>query len=131
MWTLERGVTFLNHGSFGACPVPVQQAQAHWRERLEAEPVRFFLRELEPQLDRARSRLGTFLGCDPEELAWVPNATTGVNTVLRSLKLQPGDELLTTDHGYNACVNALRFDAERTGAKVVVAKVPFPLRSSD
>jgi len=131
MWTLDPSITFLNHGSFGACPVSVQQEQARWRTRLEAEPVRFYLRELEPLLDAVRARLGTFLGCDPDELAWVPNATTGVNTVLRSLALQPGDEVLATDHAYNACANALRFDADRAAAKVVVAAVPFPLASPE
>ena len=131
MWTLDPGITFLNHGSFGACPSSVQQAQSGWRARMEAEPVRFFMRELEPELDRVRERLGKFLGCDPDELAFVANATTGVNTVVRSLKLLAGDELLTTNHGYNACTNALRFAAEQSGAKVVVAEVPFPLRSPD
>ncbi len=131
MWTLDPSIAFLNHGSFGACPSSVQQEQARWRTRLEAEPVRFFMRELEPAMDAVRARLGAFLGCDPEELVWVPNATTGVNTVLRSLRLQPGDEVLTTDHAYNACANALHFDADRAGSKVVVAFVPFPLQSPD
>ena len=131
MWTLDPTITFLNHGSFGACPVPVLDEQSRWRARLESEPVRFMMRELEPAMDAVRARLGAFLGCSPEELAWVPNATSGVNTVLRSLQLKPGDEVLTTDHAYNACANALRFDAERTGAKVVVAKVPFPLGAPD
>ena len=131
MWTLDPSITFLNHGSFGACPVPVMEAQTRWRARLESEPVRFYMRELEPAMDAVRARLGPFLGCDPEELVWISNATTGVNTVLRSLALKPGDEVLTTDHAYNACANALAFDAARTGAKVVVAKVPFPLTSPD
>ena len=125
MWTLDPSVTFLNHGSFGACPEAVQRAQARWRTRLEAEPVRFYLRELERELDAVRARLGTFLGCPAEELAFVANATAGVNTVTRGLKLSPGDELLTTNHGYNACTNALRFDAERAGAKLVIAPVKW------
>lgn len=131
MWTLDPAITFLNHGSFGACPKSVLEAQSQWRARLESEPVRFFMRELEPAMDAVRVRLGAFLGCDPEELVWINNATTGVNTVLRSLALKPGDEVLTTNHAYNACANALRFDAERTGSKVVVAAVPFPLASPD
>ncbi len=131
MWTLDPAITFLNHGSFGACPVAVQQEQARWRDRLEAEPVRLFMRELEPAFDAVRARLGAFLGADPDELAFVSNATMGVNTVLRSLRLAAGDELLTTSHAYNACANALRFDADRSGAKVVVAQVPFPIASPD
>jgi isopenicillin-N epimerase len=128
-WTLDPTVDFLNHGSYGATPRPVQAAQQQWRDRMEAEPVRFFSHDLEPALDAARTALATFLGCEPPDLALVPNATAGTNTVLRSLRFAPGDELLTTDHAYNAARNAMEFVAERDGARVVVASVPFPLSS--
>jgi isopenicillin-N epimerase len=126
-WVLEPGVSFLNHGSFGACPGPVLEAQRAWRERMEAEPVRFLDRELEDHLDEARRTLAAFLNADPDGLAFVPNATTGVSTVLASRRFQPGDELLTGDHEYNATLNALRATAARDGAKVVMVKVPFPI----
>jgi isopenicillin-N epimerase len=133
LWTLDPAVVFLNHGSFGACPKQVLDAQAEWRARVEREPVRFFVRELEQLLDEARGAVAGFVGAQAEDLAFVPNATSAVNTVLWSLapSFAPGDEILFTDHGYNACANALALLAERTGVKIVVAKVPFPLRSSE
>ncbi|MBF2006691.1 MAG: aminotransferase class V-fold PLP-dependent enzyme [Chlorogloeopsis fritschii C42_A2020_084] len=130
LWLLDQKVTFLNHGSFGACPKAVLAVQERLRSQLEQEPLRFFTREWEPLIDEARSKLATFVGADAEDLVFVPNATTGVNSVLRSLVFHPEDEILTTNHEYNACRNALDFIASRTGARVVVAKVPFPLESS-
>jgi isopenicillin-N epimerase len=130
-WPLDPAVTFLNHGSYGACPHAVLEAQQRFRERMERNPVRFLTRELEPLLDEARRDLATFLGADPRNLAFVPNTTAGVNAVLRSLRFEPGDELLTTTHAYNACRNALEFVAHRTGAQVVLAPVPFPIESPE
>jgi isopenicillin-N epimerase len=130
-WRLDPAVTFLNHGSFGACPTVVLEAQARWRERIEREPVRFMVRELEALLAEARGHLARLVGAQADDLAFVSNATAGVNTVLRSLRFGPGDELLTTDHAYGACHNALGFVAERAGAQVEVARVPFPLKSPD
>ncbi len=97
-WSLDPSVVFLNHGSFGACPVQVLQYQAQLRQRMERQPVQFFVRDLEGLLDEARIALGDFLGAPAPDLALIPNATTAVNAVLRSLHFEPGDELLTTDH---------------------------------
>src|SRR5262245_20399182 len=130
LWGLDPAVTFLNHGSFGACPLHVLERQRRWRDRLEAEPVRFMIRELEAELDRARAALAAFVGADADDLVFVPNATTGVNTVLRSLPLRAGDELLTTDQAYYACRQALEAVAAQTGARVVVVPIPFPLRDA-
>ncbi len=130
-WTLDPAVRYLNHGSFGACPRAVLDVQAELRARLEREPVLFLHREIEERLDAAKQALARFVGCTPEDLAPIVNATMGVNTVLASLDFEPGDEILVTDHGYNACNNAARRVAERAGARVEVARVPFPLRSSD
>ncbi|QRK04011.1 aminotransferase class V-fold PLP-dependent enzyme [Archangium violaceum] len=128
-WSLDPEVTFLNHGSYGACPTRVLEEQSRLRARMEAEPVRFLHRELEALADAARASLGAFLDADPDDLAFINNATTGVNTVLQSLRFAPGDELLTTDHEYNASKNALDFVASRWGVKVVVAKLPWPVPS--
>lgn len=127
LWPLDRSVMFLNHGSYGACPAEVLRYQAALRAEMEAEPVRFLGRELDDRLDAARARLGAFVGADPDDLAFVSNATGGVNAVLRSLRLAAGDELLTTDHAYQACRNTLDFVAERSGARVVTVTLPFPV----
>src|SRR3954471_17194967 len=124
---VDSGIVFLNHGSYGACPRAVLEKQTEWRARMERQPL-VFLREGEKLLDDARAALGAFVGADPEDLAFVKNASTGVSTVVRSLDLRPGDELLTTSHAYNACHNTLRAQGRR-GVKVVVADVPFPIRS--
>jgi isopenicillin-N epimerase len=130
-WGLDPDVAFLNHGSFGACPTPVLERQAELRRELERRPVQFMHRDLEAMADRARGEVARFVGVDVDDLVFVPNATTGINTVLRSLEFGPGDELLTTSHEYNACRNALDFVAERSGASVAVVDVPFPVESTD
>ncbi|BBD59388.1 isopenicillin-N epimerase [Nostoc sp. HK-01] len=131
LWSLDDNVVFLNHGSYGACPKAVLRMQQSLRSQLEQDPVNFFGRQWEPLLDNARSKLAAFINADVQDLVFVPNATTGVNSVLRSLTFSPDDEILTTNHEYNACRNALNFIASRTGARVVVAKIPFPLESPE
>ena len=131
LWLLDPRIVFLNHGSFGSSPRPVLDFERKMRNRLERRPIQFFVRDLEKLLDEARGTLARFLGADADTLVFVPNATAGVNTVLRSLRFQHGDELLVTNHEYNACRNALNFAAARSGARVVVAEVPFPLRGAN
>ncbi|PCJ52209.1 MAG: aminotransferase [Planctomycetota bacterium] len=125
-WTLDPEVTFLNHGSYGACPARIQLRQQELRQELETEPVRF-MGHRTSLLDRSRERLARFVGAPMEDLAFVPNATHGVNAAIASQRWKPGDEIVVTDHEYNACRNALDFHAERWGATVVVVELPFPL----
>jgi isopenicillin-N epimerase len=130
-WTLDPAIAFLNHGSFGACPRPVLEAQQSFRDRLEQEPARFFNREAPELLTAALRELARFLNAPAAGLAFVRNVTTAINSVLRSVPLPPGAELLVTDHEYNATRNILEYAAAERGCRVVVAKVPFPSAGPD
>ena len=131
LWGLDLDVTFLNHGSFGACPLAVLDLQQELRRRMEREPVRFFTRDVPPMLDASREVLAGLVGADPADLVPVRNATSGVNSVLRSLRFEPGDELLLTDHEYNACRCAAELVAAQTGARLVTAQVPVPVEAPE
>ncbi len=121
----------LNHGSFGACPLAVLVFQQTLRRQMEREPVRFLTREMTPLLDESRQTLAARIGADPANLVFVRNATSAVNSVLRSLEFAPGDEILVTNHGYNACRNVVDYIAGRSNARVVTAEIPFPLHSPE
>src|SRR5262245_14453718 len=131
LFALDPGIDYLNHGSFGACPREVLERRARLEELLEREPVRFLAREIDERLDRALGELAAFVGSPRADLAFVDNATAGVNTILRSARLEAGDEILTTDHAYPACRNAMEHAAKSAGARVVVASVPFPTTGPD
>lgn len=122
---------FLNHGSFGACPKPVFEIYQRWQLELERQPVEFLGRRHDDLLNEARARLGQYLNTDVDNLIFVFNATAGINTVARSLKLQPDDEILTTDHEYGAIDKTWDFICRRTGAKVVRHKVKLPVTSAE
>jgi isopenicillin-N epimerase len=130
-WGLDPSVAYLNHGSFGACPSAVLQTQMALRLEMERELVDFLDLTLPSRLDAARQTLATFLSAEAADLVFVPNATTGVNAVLRSLEFEPGDELLVNDHTYAACKKTIDFVAARSAARVVVAQIPFPLHSEE
>ena len=126
-WALDPAIDFLNHGSFGACPTAVLEAQRALRDRLEARPVHFLMTELEPLLDEARLALAAFVGADAEGLAFVPNTSTGIATILAAQAFEPGDEIVTTSQVYPAVRAALaRLTASR-GVRVVEAPLPFPI----
>ena len=131
LWCLDPAVTYLNHGSFGACPSAVLEAQAALRSEMEREPVDFLVAKLPARLDAARDTLSAFLGAAPQDVVFVPNATAGVNAVLRSLSFRSEDELLLTNHTYAACRKTVDFVAQRCGARVVVANLPFPCRDAE
>lgn len=128
---LDPGTVYLNHGSFGACPTPVLEAQARWRDRVEADGVRFYVDDLWPLMDRSRQALAPVVGTEAANLVFVANATTGVNTALHNITIKPGDEILTTANEYTACLNNCRAAAGRAGASVVVTTLPWPIPDED
>jgi isopenicillin-N epimerase len=131
LWDLDPAVVFLNHGSFGATPRAVLETQTAWRRRLESNPVEFLDRQLGGLLDEAKQVVGRFTGAAPADLGFVTNATGGGNAVLRSMGLAPGDELVTTDHVYNAIRQTMRHVARQAEARVIQVEIPLPIRSDD
>ncbi len=130
LFLLDPSVTFLNHGSFGAAPRPVMQAYQEWQVRLEREPVQFMATELPGLLGWAREVLGEYVGARAEDLVFVPNATYAVNAVARSIRLGPGDEVLTTDHEYGACDRTWQFACRKSGARYVRQPISLPAESA-
>jgi isopenicillin-N epimerase len=137
LFLLDESVTYLNHGSFGACPRPVFEAYQRWQRELERQPVRFLGRRADELLAESRSRLAATLGADAGDLVYFPNPTTAVNMVARSLAspqtglLRAGDEILTTDHEYGAMDRTWRFICRRTGAHYVQQPIPLPVTTRE
>lgn len=131
LWRLDPALVHLNHGSFGACPAEVLDAQRAWIDRMERDAVTFFVDDLWPLLDAPRAALAPVLGCQPEDIVFVPNATHGVAHALHNLDLRPGDEILANTHEYPACLNIARDHARRAGATLVTPDLPWPVPSAD
>ena len=127
---LRSDVAFLNHGSFGACPRPVFETYQRWQRELELQPVEFLGRRFTELMRTARQGLAAYVGADADDLVFMPNATTGLNVVARSLPLQPGDEVLATDHEYGAMDRTWRFVCGKRGARYVNVGLPLPVKST-
>jgi len=129
LFLLDPTIHFLNHGSYGACPIPVFEAYQKWQRQLERQPVLFLGREYDDLMRVSRSTLGVYLNAKADDLAYVPNATYAVNIIARSLNLQPGDEVLTSDHEYGACDYTWDFVCEKTGTSYIHQSVRLPADS--
>ena len=128
---LDPEVVFLNHGSYGATPKPVFEEYQSWQRRLERQPVLFLGREFNDLMQAARGALGEYLNADADDLVYIPNATHGANIAARSLDLNAGDEILTTDHEYGACDYTWEFVCEETGARYVRQSIPLPVHGEE
>lgn len=130
-FVIDRDVVYLNHGSFGACPKAVLDAQSAHRLDAERELVKFYVDESWGKIDRSRNALAELINCQPRDVVFTHNATTGVATVLKNLDLNAGDELLVTDCEYKACLNNFRKTAGKSGAKVKSVTIPWPIESEN
>ncbi len=128
---LDPEIIFLNHGSFGACAKPVYENLLQWQQKLEKEPVKFFEDTIWDALQASRKALGDYIGCSHDDLVYFPNPTTAVNTVARSLKLKPDDEVLSTNHIYGALDRSWKYICKEKNARFIKADIPFPLHSED
>jgi isopenicillin-N epimerase len=126
LFLLDPDLVFLNHGSFGACPREVFEAQQRWQLEMERNPAAFLGRRSAELLARAREALATALGARGEHLVFVPNATTGVNIVARSFPLSAADEVLGTDLEYGACDATWQQVCAERGAHYRRVKIPLP-----
>jgi len=123
---LSPKVTFLNHGSYGACPKPVFEKYHYWQRELERQPVQFMAEDVYTYLKIARDNLAEFVGCDGSDLFFVPNPTTGVTTIINGLELRPGDEVLSTNHEYGALIRGWESHSRKRGIKFIQRKIPIP-----
>jgi isopenicillin-N epimerase len=130
-WHLRKDIVFISHGTFGACPIPVLQKQQELIIQMEQQPLQFLAHELEGRLYDVKECLSAFIGTTPNNIVLQPNATTGVNTVLQSIKLNEGDEILTTNHVYGACLNALNHKAKNEKLNIVIANIAYPIIDED
>jgi len=127
LFLLKNDITFLNHGSYGACAIPIFEDYQKWQVKLEEQPVQFMAEDLYGYLKIARDKLGKYVGCDGDDLIFVSNPTTAVNTVIGSLKLEAGDEVLSTDHEYGSLSRAWNWHAAKRGFNFIERKMPMPM----
>ncbi len=127
LFQLDPQITFLNHGSYGACPIPVFEDYQRWQAALEAQPVKFMAEKVYDYLEQSRQALGDYLNCDKDDLIYVPNPTHAVANIINNVDLQPGDEVLTTSLEYGSCDRMWRYQSEQRGFKYIKSEVTLPV----
>ena len=128
---LDPEITFLNHGSFGACPKRVFENYQYWQGELEKEPVQFIQKKSALYLKNAKEALANYIGCNANDFFFTTNPTVAINTIMRSLKLERGDEILTTNHEYGAMDRTWNFYCEKAGARYVRQQISLPIVSKE
>ena len=128
---LDPEIIFLNHGSYGSCPEPVFTDYQKWQRNIEKQPVDFFTKQLYSYLKDSRVSMSSFIGCEEDSILFFPNPTTAVSNIIHSLKLEPSDEILMTNHEYGALIRALCSMSNKTGVRIVQQEIPIPLVSKE
>lgn len=128
---LNPEITFLNHGSFGACSKPIFENYQHWQLELEKQPVQFITKQMSGYLKTAKEAVAHYVGCSSDDFFFTANPTVAINTVMRSIKLEPGDEILTTNHEYGAMDRTWNFYCTKSGAKYIRQNIPLPIQSKE
>jgi len=131
LFLLNKDITFLNHGSFGACPKPIFEDYQKWQLLLEKNPVQFIQKTGAAYLKSSKLSLAKYIGCDVDDFFFTPNPTVAINTVMRSLKLNPGDEILSTNHEYGAMDRTWHFYCKKTGVKYIQSQINLPILSKE
>lgn len=131
LFLLDESLTFLNFGSFGACPKPIFERYQEFQLQLERSPVQFFVKDGMELLQASRVRLGEYLGCEADDLVYVTNPSYAFNTIIKSFPLEKGEEVLTTDLEYGALDRTWKYYADKVGAKYVQQKIQLPIQSKE
>ena len=130
LFMLDPKITYLNHGSFGACPRPIFEELINWQKQLEYEPVKHLAYDIYDHLEESRDALSKYVNCNKDDIIFTPNPSTALNTVIKSLDLKKDDEILTTNHEYGALDKTWNFICKKTGAKYIKTKISLPLLSN-
>ena len=128
---LDPDITFLNHGSYGACSKPVFKEYQDWQQKLENQPVQFMTNQVYSAMEKSRESMSQFVGCDEEELVFFQNPTTAVTNVIYNLDLKPGDEVLMSNHEYGALVRAWKMWGEKTGVNIIQQDISMPVTTEE
>ena len=131
LFMLDPGIIYLNHGAYGACPKPVFDALVNYQKELEFEPTKHLAHDVFQYLEKSREFLSNYLNCHMNDIVFFPNPSTALNTVIRSLNLKEGDQILTTNHEYGALDKTWKFICKKTGAEYIQQTIPLPLNSKE
>lgn len=131
LFQIDNSIAFLNHGSFGSCPKPIFEEYLRFQKELEMDPVNFIQVKQPQYLKTAKKALAQFIHCSENDFFFIPNPTVAINTVMRSLNLQPGDEILATNHEYGAMDRTWNFFCKKTGAKYIRQNITLPVQSKE